>query len=272
MQTLGEIRRLLEERGIHPKKALGQNFLIDHNLIRRLVDASGAGAGETVLEIGPGTGTLTEELLDRGCRVVASELDDALCDLLADRFGGRGDFTLVRGDCLASKRALAPALAEALGDGPFRLVANLPYGAGTPVLLVLLTRHANCRSFHVTIQREVGERLLAGAGDDAYGSISVVADLAADFARLATLGPPCFWPRPKVDSVMIGGPRVDTGDMDLAGVAQTAQTLFTQRRKQLGRACRNLGLTLPEGIDPSRRVCELEPETIARLSAAQPAR
>jgi len=269
VQTLTEIKALLAERGIHPKKALGQNFLIDHNLITRLVDTSGAAAGDLVLEIGPGTGTLTEELLARGCRVLACELDAVLCELLRSRLGDDPNFTLIEGDCLASKRSLAPPVVEALGDQSFRLVANLPYGAGTPLLLVLLTQFPNCRSFHVTIQREVGDRLLAAPGTDDYGSISIVAQLAARFERIATLNPACFWPRPKVDSVMIGGPRVDTGDTDLAAVAQTAQTLFTQRRKQVARACKNLNLSLPEGIDPEQRVHELSPESVVRLSAAQ---
>jgi 16S rRNA (adenine1518-N6/adenine1519-N6)-dimethyltransferase len=272
MQTLSEIRAMLNERGIRPRKSLGQNFLIDQNLIRRLVDASGAAAGDLVLEIGPGTGTLTEELLARGCRVVACELDDALAALLADRLADEPRFTLVRGDCLAGKRALNPSLAEAVGDGPFRLVANLPYGAGTPLLLVLMSRFANWRSFHVTVQREVGERLLAGPGEEAYGSISVVAALSARLERIATLGPACFWPRPGVESVMIGGPRLDHPGLDLAAVAETAQVLFTQRRRLVGRACRNLGLALPEGIDPGTRVCALTPESVACLSPGGGAR
>src|SRR6186713_2406397 len=113
MQTLAQIRELLESRGLAPRKSLGQNFLIDHNLIRKLVDASGAAAGDLVLEVGPGTGALTEELLDRGCRVIACELDRGLAELLRERFAataGSGRFTLIEGDCLASKRALADEL------------------------------------------------------------------------------------------------------------------------------------------------------------------
>src|SRR4051812_5019410 len=108
MQTLIQIRALLEERGLAPRKSLGQNFLIDQNLIRKLVDASGVGAGDLVLEVGPGTGTLTEELLERGCEVVACELDRGLAELLRERLGANPRFTLVEGDCLASKREIAP--------------------------------------------------------------------------------------------------------------------------------------------------------------------
>ena len=101
MQTLAQIKSLLDSRGLRPKRSLGQNFLIDHNLIRKLVDASGVAPGDLLLEVGPGTGTMTEELLARGCRVVACELDDALADILRERLGGSEcapRFTLIHRD------------------------------------------------------------------------------------------------------------------------------------------------------------------------------
>lgn len=269
MQTLAHIREMLDQRGLAPKKSLGQNFLIDHNLIRKLVDASGVGEGDLVLEIGPGTGTLTDELLDRGCRVIACELDNGLCALLRDRFAGSERFTLIEGDCLAGKRALSPALYTALGDRTLTLVANLPYGAGTPLLLILLTRYPHCRGMHVTIQREVADRVMAGPGSESYGSISVIAQALADMTRVATLPPQCFWPRPKVDSAMISIHRKGTPlASDPVTLADLCQRVFTQRRKQIGTACRNLGLTLPPDIPPIRRVFELTPTELVKLSEA----
>ena len=204
MQSLTHIRALLESRGLSPKKSLGQNFLIDHNLIRRLVDESGVGAGDVVLEVGPGTGALTTELLERGCIVIACELDTALAALLRETLGDEcpDRFTLVEGDCLASKRQLSPDVVGALAGRAFTLVANLPYHAATPLMLALLTRHPECAGQFVTIQKEVGERLEARPGSKAYGSISVVAQSAADVSRVATLPRECFWPRPEVTSVM----------------------------------------------------------------------
>jgi SAM-dependent methyltransferase len=110
LQTLAEIRAMLDERGLRPKKSLGQNFLVDHNLLQRLVDESGAGEGDVVLEVGPGTGTLTETLLERGCRVVAVELDDALAELLRDRLMEKyeGRFTLIHADCLGEQACGEP--------------------------------------------------------------------------------------------------------------------------------------------------------------------
>jgi SAM-dependent methyltransferase len=162
-QTLAEIKDLLASRGLSPLKRFGQNFLIDQNLVRKLVDEAGVTPGELVLEVGPGTGTLTEELLGRGCEVIACELDRGLAALLRDRLGARERFALVEGDCLGGKRHVSPAVVGAIGGRPFVLVANLPYGAATPLMLALLTEHPGCRGMFVTIQREVGERLGAGA-------------------------------------------------------------------------------------------------------------
>ncbi len=270
MQTLTEIKRLLEERGFSPRRALGQNFLIDHNLITKLVEASGVGPGDTVLEVGPGTGTLTEALLDRGARVIACEIDKDLCSLMRDRFGQQAGLTLVEGDCLETKRTLAPDLAEALGENkPFHLVANLPYGAATALLLILMTQFPACQSMFVTIQREVGDRLLARPGTDAFGSISIVARITTNMKTIATLSPSCFWPRPQVDSMMLGATRKDTEGVNLPALADLCQKLFTQRRKQIRRACTNLGLKLPEDIETTTRVSGLEPETVVRLLQAQ---
>jgi 16S rRNA (adenine1518-N6/adenine1519-N6)-dimethyltransferase len=257
VQTLAQIRELLAARGLSPKRALGQNFLIDHNLIRKLVDASGVRAGDTVLEVGPGTGALTEELLDRGCVVVACELDDQLADLLRDRHAANPRFTLIHGDCLAGKRAVNPELLAGLGAGPFTLVANLPYGAATPLILALLTAHPRCKGLWVTVQREVADRLLALPGTEAYGTISVVADAASLRTRVARLPPECFWPRPDVESAMAGLERRGVPlAPDLPALADFTQFLFGKRRKQLAAT---LGSALaaavrwPRGIDPKAR-------------------
>ncbi len=261
MQTGSQIKALLEARGLRPRKHLGQNFLIDQNLIRKLIEAARPGPGDTVLEVGPGTGTLTEALLETGCRVIACELDRDLCALLRERLGTNPNFSLIEGDCLDSKRALSPELAAALGDGPFSLVANLPYGAATPLLLILLTRVPACSAMHVTIQREVAQRLAAAAGTEAYGSISVIAAASATVETIAALPPACFWPRPGVESAMISIRRTRPKDvpdgLDLPRLADICQTLFTQRRKYIRAACRNLDLPLPAGVDPTRRVCEM---------------
>lgn len=275
MHTLTELKRLLEERGLAPRKALGQNFLIDHNLLRKLADASGVGAGDVVLEVGPGAGALTEALLERGCDVVACEIDEGLAGLLAERLGAPegGRLTLVRGDCMASKHALNPAITDALGGRPFRLVANLPYGVASPLMLTLLMEHAACSGLYVTIQREVADRLMAGPGSRDYGELSVVAQALAEVHRIAAAPPECFWPRPKVTSAMVSLVRRDRArTADARTLDRACRVLFQKRRKQLG-AILGRGFALPEGVRAEQRPEELSVEqidAIARTLATMP--
>ena len=278
VQTLQSIRELLDARGLSPRKSLGQNFLIDHNLIRKLVDASGVGPGDRVLEVGPGTGALTDELLARGCRVIACELDRGLAELLRDRLHDpqtainappQATFTLIEGDCLESKRELARPVAEALGGAPFRLVANLPYGAATPLLLALLIDHPQCTSMHVTIQREVADRLMASPSTKEYGPISIVAQALCEARRLANLPPECFWPRPDVTSAMVSLTRlpVPTAENPRA-LAEFCQRMFARRRKQLGSAL-GRDFAWPTGIRPENRIEELSvPQVVALCAGA----
>lgn len=268
MQTLSEIRFLLESRGLSPRHALGQNFLIDHNLIRKLVDTSGVAQGDVVLEIGPGTGTMTEELLDRGCQVIACELDPGLGELLASTLGAR--ITLIRGDCLASKSAMNPEIIDALAGRAFTLVSNLPYGAASPLMVTLLTRHPECRGMFVTIQREVGERLRAAPGGKDYGELGVIAQSLAHIERIAVLPGACFWPRPKVESEMVSITRRQTPlTSDPASLARMCRVLFTKRRKQVG-AILGRDFHFPGDIDPSARPESLSVEQIDALAQRAP--
>ncbi len=267
-QTLAEIKALLDARGLSPRKRFGQNFLIDHNLVRKLVDESKVTAGDLVLEVGPGTGTLTEELLERGCEVVACELDRGLAELLRERLGNHTGFTLIEGDCLAHKREVSAEIVRALGkDGArrFTLVANLPYGAATPLMLALLTAHPACVGMYVTIQKEVGQRLAARAGQNAYGGISVVAQTLATVRIIAKLPPECFWPRPEITSVMIEVERRDDhGISDPVAFGAFCQRVFAQRRKQLGSVL-GRDISWPDGIEPRMRAEGLTPEQIVAL-------
>ncbi|MDX2131807.1 MAG: 16S rRNA (adenine(1518)-N(6)/adenine(1519)-N(6))-dimethyltransferase RsmA [Planctomycetota bacterium] len=265
MQTLTQIREMLEARGLSPRHSFGQNFLLDHNLIRKLVDASGVGPGDLVLEIGPGTGTLTELLLARRARVVACEIDRGLAALLRERLGHDPNFTLVEGDCLDGKHALNPALLGALGDAPFTLVANLPYGAGTPVMTILLADVPRCRGVFVTVQLEVARRLAAGPGGREYGPISVLAQAVGEVRLLAKLPPECFWPRPDVMSAMVQVVRrAEQRVPDPRALVDFAQRLFEQRRKQLG-AILGRDRPFPAGISAEARAESLRIEQFETL-------
>jgi len=270
MQSLQQIRAMLEARGLSPRHALGQNFLIDQNLVAKLVDAAHVQPAETILEVGPGTGTLTDALLHRGCRVIACEMDTGLAQLLRDRLlspasPAASRFTLIEGDCLASGKRLNEHAAAALAGSPFKLVANLPYQAATPLMLSLLIDHPLCSLQAVTIQREVADRLLAPPGSKDYGLLGIVAQAMGEVSLIAKLPPECFWPRPKVHSAMVLIRRREKPLTDQpANLARFCQTLFSKRRKQLG-AILGRSLPFPASINPTQRPEELSPTQIIEL-------
>jgi 16S rRNA (adenine1518-N6/adenine1519-N6)-dimethyltransferase len=273
-QTLSEIRAELDARGIRPKHRFGQNFLHDHNQLRKLVTTAAVQPGEVVLEVGPGTGTLTETLLDAGGEVVACELDPDMAEIVRarnrHRLGpGAGHVTVIEDDCLAGKHALSPALVAALGGRPFVLVANLPYQAATPLMATLLEHHPKCRGQFVTIQREVADRLTAAPDTEAWGPIGVTMRLLADVSQVAVLSPGCFWPAPKVTSAMVAiVPRPAPRPVEpWATFTAFVQQVFGRRRKQLG-AILGREVVAATGIDPVRRPETLTPEEWIRLHAA----
>ena len=248
MQTLGQIRSLLEDDGLAPQKRLGQCFLVDRNLMGKLLELAELTGDETVLEVGPGTGSLTEELLDRAARVVAVEIDRGLHALLARRLADRADLTLLHGDVLAGKHAIAPDVLQAL-PAPAHLVANLPYNIATPLVADCLlcswsaarTGPARFERLTFTVQKEVADRIAAGPNSNAYGPISVIVGLLGTLTT-GTLAPnTAFWPRPKVASRML---RIDF-DPSRAAALDSAPTLrallsltFGHRRKQIHTAAK----------------------------------
>ncbi|MDY7107018.1 MAG: 16S rRNA (adenine(1518)-N(6)/adenine(1519)-N(6))-dimethyltransferase RsmA [Planctomycetota bacterium] len=275
MQTIIEIRSLLAARGLRPRHRLGQNFLHDQNQLRKLIAAAQIAPGDLVLEIGPGTGTLTEALLEAGAKVIASEIDDDLADIVADRLGDR--ITLIRGDCLARGRVLAPAIVDAIDGRPFRLVANLPYQVASPLMTTLLLDHPNCAGQYVTIQKEVADRLLAAPGGKDYGPLGIIIAALAEVKRIGTVPPTCFWPQPQVTSAMVeilpsppgrgaggeGPPEVKLPDSPEArrAFARFVTNLFSKRRKQLG-AIFGRDRPWPAGVTPDMRA---EMLTVAQL-------
>lgn len=273
MQTLSEIRALLEARGIRPKHRYGQNFLHDHNMLHKLVDAARVRPGEVALEVGPGTGTLTEALLDREAEVVACEIDADMQAILDERLGDR--ISLVRGDCLSGKRSLSPDVVAALAGRPFVLVSNLPYGAASPLMAVLATRHPECRGQFVTVQREVADRLRASPGTRDYGPLTVIVQRTSSVDLVATVPPGCFWPAPEVTSAMVAiEPRRDIpqpSGPDVARFEDFLHRVFSKRRKQLG-AILGREVPWPAGIDPRQRPESLTVAQLVELSTIVPSR
>lgn len=264
---------MLDARGIRPRHRFGQNFLHDHNQIRRLIARSGVQPGECVLEVGPGTGALTEALVEVGAHIVACEIDRDMAEIVTERVVARseGRVSLVVADCLDGKHELSRALMRAIDERflgkPFRLIANLPYQAATPLMILLLTHRQDCTGQYVTIQREVADRLTAQPRTGAYGPLSILSSLLARVEIFADLAPSCFWPAPEVTSSMIAIERLESPVLfDALALSAFMQTLFTKRRKQLGSI---LGRTSewPAGIDPAMRPEELTPSQMLELMA-----
>jgi 16S rRNA (adenine1518-N6/adenine1519-N6)-dimethyltransferase len=238
--TPATVHALLDGHGLHPKRSLGQNFLVDPNTARRVVALAQLPAGAPVLEIGPGLGSLTLALLDAGHDVVALELDERVAEVLravvADEgadLAGRarvecGDAMTVDLDAL-----LAPA------PSPRACVSNLPYNVAVPVVVRLLEEADTMERILVMVQREVGERLAAGPGDPQYGAVSVKVAFFAEAQVVGLVPPTVFVPRPRVDSALVrlhrrAEPPVTVPSVD--DLFALVRAGFAQRRKMLRRS------------------------------------
>lgn len=293
-QTLTEIRATLEAAGLRPRKRFGQNFLVDHNLLKAMVDLADVDPGDVVLEVGPGTGTLTDALLDTGARVLAVEIDRGLTRLLRHRYADRSRFRLLHCDVLAGKHTIHPdvvAGAGELGGSRIRLVSNLPYNIATPLICECLLSSLAADRGHddvlrvsdltVTVQREVAQRLTAEPGVSAYGPASVVIALLGSVRPGRRVPATAFWPRPKVAGQMLridfrppSGRRI----FDARTLTELVAWAFGQRRKMIGSATRQaespfapaaLAAALAAAqVDPHLRPERITPEQFARMAQA----
>jgi len=239
----------------------GQHFLHDHNLLKKIISLSGLRSGDQVLEIGPGDGALTSYLLEAGCKVVAVEIDDKLEDTLRKKFDNNKNFRLIMGDALASKHQLSSQLLSVLAElGSYAFVSNLPYAAGTPILLNLWQSDYPPESSLVMLQKEVGERITAKVGTKAYGTITVLLANVAHNQYVSKVPPACFSPPPKVDSCLVHSQRCDT-QVAPRSLQTLVQLAFSQRRKQIGKRLSEQGYLLDKcGIKGSDRAENMTPE------------
>ncbi|WP_285116070.1 16S rRNA (adenine(1518)-N(6)/adenine(1519)-N(6))-dimethyltransferase RsmA [Leifsonia sp. fls2-241-R2A-40a] len=268
-----EIRDLAELLDVTPTKKLGQNFVIDANTVRRIVRVAEVQAGDTVVEIGPGLGSLTLGLLEAGADVIAVEIDGRLAAQLPTTVeqlapDAAAHLTVVHRDALA--------VTELPAD-PVRLVANLPYNISVPVLLHFLERFPSLRSGVVMVQAEVGHRIAARPGSKVYGSPSVKAAWYGAWRTAGAVSRQVFWPVPNVDSVLVGFERHDepTGSEELRlRTFALVDAAFQQRRKTLRQALAPVfgdpasaeAALRAAGLDPSLRGEQLSLADFARLA------
>ncbi|MBX3098491.1 MAG: 16S rRNA (adenine(1518)-N(6)/adenine(1519)-N(6))-dimethyltransferase RsmA [Salinibacterium sp.] len=234
MKLLGpaEIRDLADLLGIQPTKKLGQNFVIDANTVRRIVKSAGVTDGETVVEVGPGLGSLTLGLLETGASVVAVEIDKRLAEQLpitVAQLAPDARLTVITQDALR---------VTSLPGDPTVFVANLPYNVSVPVLLHFLEHFPSIDRGLVMVQAEVGERVAAGPGSKVYGSPSVKSAWYGSFSTAGKVSRQVFWPVPNVDSILVRFERHEQPGTEAERLATFAlvDAAFQQRRKMLRQA------------------------------------
>lgn len=275
MTLLGaaDVRRIAADIGLRPTKQRGQNFVIDANTVRRIVRTSGIGPDDVVVEIGPGLGSLTLELLAVAERVIAVEIDPVLADQLPKT-------VIERAPDLAAKLDLVQADALRVdtlpGSAPTALVANLPYNVSVPVLLHFLERFATLESGLVMVQAEVAHRLAAGPGSRTYGVPSLKARWWAEVDLAGNIGRNVFWPAPNVDSALVALRRHDppaapevrerTFALVDAAFAQRRKTLRAALASVFGSPAEAESALVAAGIDPGARGEQLSIADFARLA------
>ena len=233
-------RHIMKAFNLRASKRLGQNFLVDANIVRGIVEAAGAKPGDRILEIGPGIGTLTQGLAESGAEITAVELDKKLPAVLAETLAGYDNVRIVPGDILKVD------IPELMGAGPFKVAANLPYYITTPILMELLEKHLPISVLVTMVQKEVALRMIAKPGSKAYGALSVAVQYYTRPHIAFDVPPRSFIPAPEVDSVVIvcdvrEKPAVEVKDERM--FFKVVKAAFGQRRKTIANALKGAGFT-----------------------------
>ena len=266
-------RHILKAFNLHATKKFGQNFLVDANIVRGIVDSAEAGPGDKILEIGPGIGTLTQGLAESGAEVIAVEIDKKLPAVLAETLKGYDNVTIVPGDILKVN------IREIMGEGPFKVAANLPYYITTPILMALLEQHLPITHIVTMVQKEVAERMVAKPGSRIYGALSVAVQYYTEPHIAYDVPPRSFIPAPEVDSVVIACKVRDTPAVavkDEKVFFRVVKASFGQRRKTISNAMKGAGFDKEQiaaafekaGIDAGRRGETFSLEEFGRLADA----
>lgn len=265
--TASRTKEILDKHGVTFKKSLGQNFLIDANVIHKVLDKAEVDEGTAVIEVGPGIGSLTEQIAKRAGKVVAYEIDQRLIPVLNDTLGPYTNVEVINEDILEAD--IGGMIEEKLSD--FKevvVIANLPYYITTPILMNFLMQKLPIDRYYVMMQKEVGERISAGPNTKAYGSLSIVIDYYTDAKTVQSVPKSVFMPAPNVDSIIVEMkarkvPKVSVEDEDV--FFKLTRGAFVQRRKTIlnnylilfedGKKLKGeiSDLLKAAGIDPGRR-------------------
>lgn len=270
-------KEVIEKYGLRISKNLGQNFLIDDNIIKKIIKFAQITEKDYVLEIGPGIGTLTQELCQNAKSVLSVEIDKRLIPVLQETLGSYKNFKVINRDIL--KVDINKLIKEYVGENKVKVVANLPYYITTPIIMDLLEKKLNISNITVMMQKEVAQRINANPGCKDYGALTVATRYYATPKIGFVVSPNCFFPQPKVDSIVISmdileNPSVQVKNEEL--FFKIVRASFSQRRKTLLNSLVNSGLIddkekakgiLKEcGLSDNQRGETLSTEQFARLS------
>lgn len=268
------LKEVLAKHNFKFSKSLGQNFLIDGNIVRKIVESAEITKDDYVLEVGPGMGTLTEELALNAKKVIAVELDNKLEPVLKDTLGKYDNIEIIFGDIL--KLDLEDIIKEKMDDKKIKIVANLPYYITTPIIAKFLEEGYNIDSINVMVQKEVAERISASPNNKSYGSLTVFAQFYSNPEIVLNIPKTVFIPQPKVDSAVIRLKIMDKyKDVDSDKFFKIVKAGFSKRRKTILNTLSS-GLDLEKdqvrsllesaNIDPSKRAENLSIEDYIKLS------
>lgn len=235
-----ELQAFLQSLGIHPKKGLSQNFLIDGNIVRKILATAAVAPGDIVLEVGPGPGALTQALLEAGAHVIAVEMDAVLAKALERFRGPTHSLEIITSDIL--KVSLDEIVGPKLVTGKkAKVIANLPYHVTTPIITRMVPRNDLFQSITVMVQKEVADRMTSPCGNRVYGSLTVFLEFYSTPTYAFTVGKNCFLPPPKIDSAVVHlDMHVPTSVTDHEGFFRLTRTAFEHRRKMLRASLRDL--------------------------------
>jgi 16S rRNA (adenine1518-N6/adenine1519-N6)-dimethyltransferase len=268
------IKQELREYGLFPKKRLGQHFLVDPNILNKVVRTAQVGKGDVVLEVGPGLGQMTLALADRAKKVIAVEIDERLVTILRQKVEDHPNIEVIKSDILKVdfKHLFKKETV------PIKVVANLPYQISTPLLFRFVESKETFSALNLMLQKEIAERMVASPGRKEYGPLSIFIQTFADVSIQFIIRPSAFFPAPKVESALVHmvwkeKPMIETDEEEW--FKRVVKACFGYRRKTLINALKHSGLSLPEsvesrmeeiGIDPRRRPETLTIQEFAKLA------
>ena len=286
MQSKHQIRELLDSAGVRPNKRFGQNFLIDLNLMRLLIDTANIQNNDVVLEVGTGTGSLTQAIAEKAGYCVSVEIDGLLANIAKGQLADKPNVEIIAADALKNKFEINPAVIDALNraraahNGRLLLVANLPYIAATPLIINLVTGPTVADAMFVTVQKEVADRMNSQAGIKDYGILSILMAATGEAKHIRTLKPTVFWPQPQVNSAFVQyvrDPEKIKAIKSVEMLSRVTGALLQHRRKMLKSCCKLTADQLGEiknwpeilnqlGIDPEIRPDNLTPEQFVAIT------